>query len=240
MDNDWKKVYSTDKEYKAVILKEKLAEAGINILTGMHTQSKDEAIWLLFIEVPESISIEKTLKDVSSMDVVSELKYKKMGNVDKFDKFLFPLYIFDSRMFVLTDYMFYGLKKAVIDVLKTGGEVIVYRQGLISGEIITSRLRDRFKEDLTSIEDVLRFAENAFRAFGWGIIEFQSINPKAKTGSIIVKESIEYSESSKIKCHFIRGFITGMLRRIFNDEKINLIEVKCASEGDPYCEFRFM
>ena len=29
MDNDWKKVYSTDEEYKYVILKEKLAEEGI-------------------------------------------------------------------------------------------------------------------------------------------------------------------------------------------------------------------
>jgi len=29
MENDWKKVSSTDKEYKAVILREKLAEAGI-------------------------------------------------------------------------------------------------------------------------------------------------------------------------------------------------------------------
>jgi len=29
MDNEWKKVYSTDKEYKAVILREKLAEAEI-------------------------------------------------------------------------------------------------------------------------------------------------------------------------------------------------------------------
>jgi hypothetical protein len=29
MDNNWKKVYTTDKEYKYVILKEKLAEVGI-------------------------------------------------------------------------------------------------------------------------------------------------------------------------------------------------------------------
>ena len=29
MDNEWIKVYSTDKEYKAVILREKLAEADV-------------------------------------------------------------------------------------------------------------------------------------------------------------------------------------------------------------------
>ena len=29
MENEWIKVHSTDKEYKAVILREKLAEAGI-------------------------------------------------------------------------------------------------------------------------------------------------------------------------------------------------------------------
>ncbi|MCK5857059.1 MAG: DUF2007 domain-containing protein [Bacteroidales bacterium] len=29
MENEWKKVHSTDKEYKAVIIREKLAEKGI-------------------------------------------------------------------------------------------------------------------------------------------------------------------------------------------------------------------
>jgi len=218
----------------------KLAEREINILTGMHTQFGDRILWISFIEVPQSVFIEGSLEEISSMDVVSELKYQKMGRIDKFDKFLFPLYLFDSeRMIVLTDYMFYSFKKIIIDVLKTGGEFIIYMQGLNSGKATISRLKESFKEESNTIEDSLHIAENAFRAFGWGIIEFQEINPKTKTGSIIVRESMECVDSSKIKCHFIRGFITGMLMKIFNDETIKIMEEKCRSEGDSQCEYRF-
>ena len=218
----------------------RLAESGINILAGMHAQYKDEVLWLSFLEVPEDVSVEKALKEISSMDVVTHLRYERLDKTDRFDKFMFPLKVFDRRMVILTDYMFYGFRKAVIDVLKSGGEVIIYRQGLTSGEILASRLKERFKEELKTVEDTLRFTENAFRAFGWGIVEFRSIDPKIKTGSIIVKESMECFERSDIKCHFMRGVLTGVLRKIFDDENINLMEYRCSSRGDPYCEYRFV
>ena len=218
----------------------KLARSGINILTGMHTQYKDEVLWLSFLEAPDDASIEEALKEISSMDVVIHLKYERLDRTDRFDKFMFHLKVFDRRMVILTDYMFYGFRKAVIEVLKSGGEVIIYRQGLISGEILASKLREKFKEELKTVEEILRFTENAFRAFGWGIIEFKSIDPKTKTGSIIVKNSMECFERSDIKCHFMRGILTGVLRKIFNDENINLMEYRCSSRGDPYCEYKFI
>ena len=218
----------------------KLAEAEINILMGMHTHHKEEGIWISFIEVPESVSVEKTLEEISSLNVVSGLKYQKMERADIFDKFLFPLSLFDRRMVAITDYMYHSLKKAIMDVLKSGGETMMYMQGQSLGEGAINVFKERFREELTSEEDALHLVKDTFRAFGWGIIEFQGINPRAKTGSIIIDESMEYTESSKIKCHFLRGLVTGALRKIFNDETIKLVEVKCKSEGAPYCEFHFV
>lgn len=217
----------------------KLAQAEINILTGMHRQYGDKVLWIVFVEVPESVDIEEILEEIARMDVILELKYHMMDKVEIFDSYLFPLGMYDIRIFILPNYVFHSLKKEMIDTLKTGGEAILYRQGMFSGRTIAIRIKKRFKEKLTSINDILRFLENVFRALGWGLLEFKSIDPKAKIGSIIVRESVEYTEFSSIKCHFFRGFITGILREIFEDESINLTEVKCKSEGEPYCEYRF-
>ena len=218
----------------------KLAEAKVNILTGMHTRIGEKGVWVSFIEVPDAVSIEKTIKEISSLNVVLELKYQRMDRAERFDKFLFPLSVFDRRMIVLTDYMFYSLKTALIDVLKSGGETILYMQGQSLGEVVINFLKERFKEETASIEDALHLVAEAFRAFGWGIITFQGLGPKTKEGSIIVRECIECRESSKVKCHFIRGMLVGVLRSIFQDETINVTEIKCRSTGDPYCEYQLV
>jgi predicted hydrocarbon binding protein len=218
----------------------KLAEEKINILNGMHTQVEDRGIWVSFIEVPESISIEKTMEELSSLGIVSDIKCHQMDRTEKFDKFLFPLSFFDGRIIALTDYMFNSLTTSLIEVLKSGGESILYMQGQTLGESAVNVAKERFKQELTSVEDVLRYIEDAFRAFGWGILAFQSVDPRTKMGSIIVRECMECRRSSKTKCHFIRGVLVGALKKAFENESINLVEVKCMSEGAPYCEFQFV
>jgi len=218
----------------------KISEAEINILAGMHKRIGDKGVWISFLEVPESVSIEKMLEELSSMEVIQELRHHQMSRIEKFDEFLFPIYLFDTRMIILTDFMFNSLKKALIDVFKSGGETILYKQGETMGNGIIKAFEEIFKENVTAIEDIMHAIEDGFRSFGWGIIKFQELNPQAKTGSIIIWESMEYTESSKIKCHFLRGLITGMLREMFNDEAIKIDEVKCKSEGAPYCEFQFV
>ncbi|MCD6529838.1 4-vinyl reductase [Candidatus Bathyarchaeota archaeon] len=53
-----------------------------------------------------------------------------------------------------------------------------------------------------------------------------------------VYESVESSSPVNVKCHFLRGFLSEILRRIYNDVFIDLEECRCKSMGDSYCEFR--
>ena len=218
---------------------EKLVEREIRILKGVHRQSGDKVLWTLFVEVPESVPIADVLEKISSISVVSELRQRKMGETDTFGKFLFPLQLFDSRMALLADFMLFGIKKAAVDVLMSGGDLIIYTQGMYTGKSLLNALRERFSEKLHSVEETLNFAEDAFGALGWGVLEFSELSPKAKTGSVTVRESLEHKWSSKTNCHFVRGFITGMLRQVFDDETIEIRETKCESRGDSHCEYKF-
>ncbi|MFQ6080815.1 MAG: V4R domain-containing protein [Candidatus Bathyarchaeia archaeon] len=214
----------------------KLAEAQINILAGLHTGIGEKVEWFSFIEVPESASIEQILGKISDMDVVLNVRYTEMKRTDYFDRFQFPLYVRDDRIMILTATTFHALKKAITDVLQSGGEAIIYLQGLLAG----SQIYDQYPKELTSIEDKLLYTENLFRAFGWGLAKFYALDPKAKTGTIRIENSLEATESMEIKCHFMRGYLTGLLRKIFQDDSIKIKEVMCRATGEPHCEYHFL
>lgn len=214
----------------------KLVETQVNILTGLHTLIGEKGEWFSFIEVPESASIEQALGKISDMDVVLNVKYTEIKKTDYFDKFLFPLYVYNDRIMILTAATFHALKKAITDVLKSGGEAIIYLQGLLAG----SQIYDHFPKELTSIEDKLLYTENLFRAFGWGLAKFHALDPKAKIGTIRIENSLEATESMEIKCHFTRGYLTGLLRKIFQDDSVKIKEVMCRATGEPRCEYHFL
>jgi len=214
----------------------KLVETQVNILTGLHTVIGEKGEWFTFIEVPESASIEQILGKISNMDVVLNVRYTEMKKADYFDKFLFPLYVYDTRTIILTATTFHAIKKATIDLLKSGGEAIIYLQGLLAG----SQVYDQFPRALTSIEDKLLYTENLFRAFGWGLAKFCALDPKAKIGTIRIENSLEAIEPTEIKCHFTRGYLTGLLRKIFQDDSIKIKEVMCRTTGQPHCEYHFL
>jgi len=214
----------------------KLVETQVNILGGLHAVIGEKGEWFTFIEVPESASIEQILGKISDMDVMLNVRYTEMKRTDYFDKFLFPLYVHDNRTMILTATMFHALKKAITDVLKSGGEAIIYLQGLLAG----SQIYDQFPKELTSVEDKLLHTQNLFRAFGWGLAKFYALDPKAKTGAIRIDDSLEATESMETKCHFTRGYLTGLLRKIFQDDSIKIEEVMCRATGEPRCEYHFL
>ena len=81
-----------------------------------------------------------------------------------------------------------------------------------------------------------------FNSFGVGALEVVEINPKER---IVVRVNNSYSsvcyremcvKSTQPLCHLLRGLFAGgfsvLLKTDYDAE-----EVKCASKGDPYCEF---
>lgn len=73
----------------------------------------------------------------------------------------------------------------------------------------------------------------------WGGFEFAHVDLARKQGYIAVRDSFEarnYGPSRVPACHFLRGFLGGLLSRILG-ERIAVEERKCLAKGDPRCEF---
>jgi len=213
-----------------------LAKKKIRILSGVHMVREDNFFWFLFIEVPKSVSIDNVSESLLKIDPVLDIKWERISESDFFDKFLFPPHFYDDRVILFTANIFHEIVKEVTDLITGAGEeILFYREGVTAG----SKLYDMFPERLTSVEEKLAFMKDILRIFGWGIVKLSEIDLEAKTGLIKVYKSLEATSPVKVKCNFLRGIITGMLRKIFNDPSIEVEEIKCVSMGNTHCEFKF-
>lgn len=212
-----------------------LTKKGIKILSGIHL-SEDKFFWFLFIEAPKSVSIDDVSESLLKVDSVLDVKWERISESDFFDKFLFSRHFYGDRVIIFPASVFNEIVKEIIELMTSAGEeILYYREGVTTG----SKLYDMFPESLTSVEEKLTFMENMIRIFGWGTARLSEIDLKSKSGVITVYESLEASSPVKVKCNFLRGIITGVLRRVFNEPYIEVEETKCVSMGSPHCEFRF-
>ena len=73
----------------------------------------------------------------------------------------------------------------------------------------------------------------------WGEFDFTHVDLAKKRGYVVVRGSFEarkYGSSRVPACHFLRGFLRGLLRHVLG-ERVVLGERKCLARGDPCCEF---
>jgi len=78
------------------------------------------------------------------------------------------------------------------------------------------------------------------REEAWGEFDFKGIDPEQKRGHVIVRECFEakeYGRSTLPVCHFVKGYLQGVLSTVLKQGVI-LEEVLCLAKGDAHCEFR--
>jgi len=90
-------------------------------------------------------------------------------------------------------------------------------------------------------EEVLRLLSELKSEENWGKISFRDVNYTRGSGRVLIFGSFETvaNDDSQLSCHFFRGFLSGFLSKLFEKKNITIVEEKCASKGDKYCEFRF-
>jgi len=93
-----------------------------------------------------------------------------------------------------------------------------------------------------ALGDVLEAISKTKRAEGWGKICFKGLAvEKGKVkGRIVVEGSFEakgYGKSTIPVCHFLRGYLAGVLSTILAT-RVEILETKCLAKGDDYCEFQ--
>jgi len=211
-----------------------LALRAVQILSGIHMRLEDRFLWLFLIEVPESVSMKCVSESLSKLNSVLEVRWTEVDKPDSLGSF-FPVHLYGDRAIIFTSSMFHAIIKEVSDLItEAGEEILFYRKGAT----VASTLYERLLRFMGSVDDKLDFTENLLKALGWAVVEFLRAGPEGRVSSIRVYESVESSSPVNVKCHFLRGFLSEILRRVYNDFFIELEECKCKSMGYPYCEFK--
>jgi len=102
-------------------------------------------------------------------------------------------------------------------------------------------LCEKIMEKTKKKEEVLRLLSELKSEEKWGKISFQDVNYTSSSGRVLISSSFETvaNDGSQPGCHFFRGFLSGFLSKLFEKKNITVVEEKCASKGDRYCEFKF-
>ncbi len=123
----------------------------------------------------------------------------------------------------------------VSSILGTGGDALLYEEGLAMGSKDTETMVHNFGADRvrTQMATLSRYLSTQ----GWGSIEVKGKPGKAGF-AFVVNDCFECAESndSRRGCNFMRGYLVGGAGAAFGTE-FESVESKCVLRGDKACEF---
>jgi len=98
----------------------------------------------------------------------------------------------------------------------------------------------KISKEAKTKQDILVHLSKLKREEKWGEISFMGVDFKRGSGKIRIDDSFEAiaRKSNQLGCYFFKGFLTGFLSELFK-RSILVVEEKCLSKGDSYCEFSF-
>jgi len=160
-------------------------------------------------------------------------KMRKSSALEK-NPFTFPAKYSDKieQALCLDIDIFHAMYRSIPNSLGSGGDYLMYMSGVSMADGIWNKYNfsnyDEFEDQFLLLEDVLR-------TLGLGIVSFMEIDPLKSEGKITIKNSFE--ESLSESCTMFRGLLTELVKRIFEDQKMEVIETACVNKGDPECIF---
>jgi predicted hydrocarbon binding protein len=124
--------------------------------------------------------------------------------------------------------------KVTEQVLGSGGRIIMIEAGKKAGEqFADSLLKQGLKPE--EMEDAL---ELFLTRGGWGKVRAK-IYIKKQVAVFRIWNSVtsRQTNAQKPSCHFISGYLAGVLTVVFG-KIVECFETKCAAKKDEYCEFQ--
>jgi predicted hydrocarbon binding protein len=124
--------------------------------------------------------------------------------------------------------------KVTEQVLGFGARVIMIEAGKKAGEqFADSLLKQGLKPE--EMEDALKLF---LTRCGWGKVRAK-IHIKKQTAVFRIWNSVtsRQTNTQKPTCHFISGYLAGVLTVVFG-KNVECLETKCAAKKDEYCEFQ--
>ncbi|MHC1604624.1 MAG: hypothetical protein ACXQTP_01450 [Candidatus Methanofastidiosia archaeon] len=230
----------------------KLQNLGFDILSFQTHVIDGSNIAYTFAEVDGALD---DISGIMEAELV-KLQFVKDCRAKKFDRegfnpFGFPTTIGKdaTRAFNVVYGFFHAMIRTIPNSLGSGGEYLLYQAGVNTADFVWNYFE---MNKIGDFDGQFVFLEDLFRTFGMGILSFEDIDPLLSKGKVIVKESIEacygkncsyWGECEQGKlyqarsahCTFIKSFLSEILRKIFEDNMIDLVEVECISRGNKTC-----
>ena len=143
--------------------------------------------------------------------------------------------ILGVRSTIATTSMLISIHEEIIKKLGYEGIKILYEAGKIGGRELAKSLED--KVGLKGMELINSLATGCSELTGWGIITPTNCDFSNFTVIFEVENSpLSLSRRSSAFCHLERGLIAGAMEMVFK-RRVDGIETKCRSIGQPNCEF---
>lgn len=218
-----------------------LADANVNVKMGSSFYAPGHpgvGFWSSFIDVSKATRSTLQLEEeLRRLDVVVDVRLEECKPVP-FEIIHFPVLHANTRAAILPIGTLFSLWDGLERILGPSGLAVVhYHAGMRTGEHTAKRLKEMY--GVEDMDLILAFAQ-AERATGWGIMEFQDIDFKRCSGTVIVKECFEaaaWRRKPDKACHWTRGILAGFMSSVFN-KPVESVEVKCLATGDEHCEFK--
>ncbi len=124
--------------------------------------------------------------------------------------------------------------QTLVKLFGTGGETILYEEGLALGRSNGEYVRGLFGKAF--VKDRITDLAALYEALGWGISAVEVRSDSALTVRIEDCFECEGGKGVAKGCNFFKGHLVGIVSRFF-DGDFRGEESKCRLRGDPHCEF---
>ena len=180
-----------------------LADANINIRTGtvFHTLDKSKlGIWASFIDISKAtLNIQDLEEKLRGLDEVAGVRFEEPKPAP-FEVMHFPVLHGNLRAIIVDSDTFAALWDGFERILTPSGlEAVLYNIAKRIGTHTAMDLKDKYGLEN---KDLMSAIVQATKALGWGLVEFQDIDFRSLTGTIIVKTPLRHLRDRRnpIKC----------------------------------------
>ena len=217
-----------------------LSEAKIEILSGTFVRGMGgkPGTWQVFVQ---PLNPETTVDDakrllLSCPDVIScHIKESRDGLL--VDSQTFPIKISSGqRAMIIRNDVWRNMLQSTREKFSSGGDVIIYEQGYITGkttgkELILALGKDKVVQQMEQIV-------GTYNALGWAKAKIVTFRLSPLNLVLRMWESAECTgqKSDKPTGNFFRGHIVGVMEELYGQEA-KCIETSCVAKGNAYCEF---
>jgi len=215
------------------------ASLNVDIRQSLSYSVPDEshAVYSAFVEFKDKeVSPEELTRSLRRSKFVLGAEVAEGSDGLLIDTLEFPINWGGRRMILLDQRAMGRMLEKIQTMFGSGGESILYEQGLAYGKGFMAAAFERVQKDY--VMRIYEYCLSVLAATGWG--RPQVLSSTDLRDFVIQLERCSECEgrtSARPTSNFIRGFISALFAAL-TEKEVDCVEVECVAKGDPHCKFQ--